>query len=123
MTRSHILSLVAGVMHLHTWMDGCIYVCEWIDECMHVICECIDEWIVSDRVMSISMVQMMMMLMMMMIAMMMMLMIEMMMMMMMMMSMYKRSPLNILANSWHCGTSAIDEMNPVDIISTNRYHE
>ena len=122
-----------------------MYVCEWIDECMHVICECIDEWIVSDRVMSISMVQMMMMLMM-MIAMMMMLMIEMMMMLMimiemmmmmmmlmmmlmmlmmmlMMMSMYKRSPLNILANSWHCGTSAIDEMNPVDIISTNRYHE
>ena len=95
------------------WCDAPAYI--WIDECMHVICECIDEWIVSDRVMSISMVQMMMMLMM-MIAMMMMMMIE-------MMSMYKRSPLNILANSWHCGTSAIDEMNPVDIISTNRYHE
>ena len=114
-----------------------MYVCEWIDECMHVICECIDEWIVSDRVMSISMVQMMMMLMimiemmmmmmLMMMLMMLMIMIEMMiemlmMMMLMMMSMYKRSPLNILANSWHCGTSAIDEMNPVDIISTNKYH-
>ena len=75
-----------------------------------------DEWIVSDRVMSISMMMMMMVKSM-------MVMMIVMMMMMMMMSMYKQSPLNILANSWHCGTSAIDEMNPVDIISTNRYHE
>jgi hypothetical protein len=50
-------------------------------------------------------------------------MMKMMSMMGMMMSLYQRSPLNILANSWHCGTSAIDEMNPVDIISTNRFHE